>query len=428
MADERYVVLALATARATWFRDVARWATSGVAPLDFVKCLSPTEVTARLESGRQFSALLVDSGLPGLDRDLIELGNQRDCPVLVIGDHLTNWQELGAVAQLPTELTRAQLLDALATHAHLVGKVEAEPSTANVAAPVTPWRGQLVAVTGARGSGASTIAMALAQGLGSDVRHAGMVLLADLALDADLAMYHDAREVVPGLQELVDAHRSGRPGASELRGMTFDIVSRRYSLLLGLRRHRDWTVLRSRALEAAIDNTRSAFHVMVADIEPDLEGDAETGSTDVEDRNLVARTIARQADVVVVVGDPGLKGLHATGRVLRDLRSFGVEPERILAIMNRAPRQARARAEFARAFAALCGPTATSAPVPVPHRRGLEELHRDAGRFPDAIVEPVTGAVRSLLDRLPAFASEQPEPVAIAPGSLGTWADDEAAQ
>jgi hypothetical protein len=63
--------------------------------------------------------------------------------------------------------------------------------------------------------------MALAQGLANDDLHAGQVLLADLKLDADLAMLHDARDVVPGLQELVDAHRHGHPTGDEIRRLTF---------------------------------------------------------------------------------------------------------------------------------------------------------------------------------------------------------------
>ena len=47
--------------------------------------------------------------------------------------------------------------------------------------------------------------------LGADARHGGRVLLADLALRADQAMIHDAGELGPGIQELVDAHRLGHP-------------------------------------------------------------------------------------------------------------------------------------------------------------------------------------------------------------------------
>ena len=39
-ANDRYVVLGLAHVRSPWFREVSRWATSAVIPIDFVKCVS----------------------------------------------------------------------------------------------------------------------------------------------------------------------------------------------------------------------------------------------------------------------------------------------------------------------------------------------------------------------------------------------------
>ena len=85
MAD-RYVALGLARVRSPWFTDVARWATSGSLAMDFVKTVSIDEVRARLESGRPFSILLIDGGLPGIDRDLLELAAERGCAVVVVAD------------------------------------------------------------------------------------------------------------------------------------------------------------------------------------------------------------------------------------------------------------------------------------------------------------------------------------------------------
>ena len=52
MTRERYVALALAHVRSPWSTDVARWSTAGALPLELVKCLSVSEVRARLSSGR----------------------------------------------------------------------------------------------------------------------------------------------------------------------------------------------------------------------------------------------------------------------------------------------------------------------------------------------------------------------------------------
>src|SRR5205085_729703 len=112
------------------------------------------------------------------------------------------------------DLSRSGLLDALETHTVAIGRGDVLPAMNGPAAAPGPWRGRLIAVTGPGGTGASVAAIALAQGLGSDVRYGGLVLLADLALNADQAMLHDARDVVPGVQELVEAHRNGEPATS----------------------------------------------------------------------------------------------------------------------------------------------------------------------------------------------------------------------
>jgi hypothetical protein len=423
VADDRYIVLGLAHPRAEWFTEVARWATSGAAPVEFVKCVSATEAAVRLDSARQFSAALFDAGTTGVDRDLVDLAQRRGCPVIVVGER--DRSGLGATASLPAAFDRAALLDALATHARLVHRAEA--IEVGVLGPVaeTPWRGKLVGVVGSGGVGTSTVAMALAQGLADDVRDAGLVLLADFALRGDLTMFHDVGDVVPGVQELVEAHRVHRPGPADVRSSTFEIVARRYHLVLGLRRHHDWTALRARAFESALDNLRATFHIVVADLDGDVEGDLETGSTDVEDRNLMARTVANRADVLVCVGAPGLKGTFGLHRLVADLQGLGVDAARLLPVLNRAPRSARARAEHSRAFAEIAGPLGLSGPLPLPERRDLEHLHRTAGRMPEALCAPIARAARAMFDRLPSHEAADLAPVPVAPGSLGTWAEED---
>ena len=344
MRGERYVALGLAHARSAWFSELARWSTSAVIPVEFVKCVTLEEVRARLASGRAFSALLVDGGLPGVDRDLIDEARSSGCAVIVIDDDRVrrDWLALGASAILPPELNRSGLLDVLEAHSVAIGRGDVLPPIDSGTVASGSWRGRLIAVTGAGGTGASTAAIALAQGLGNDVRYGGLVLLADFALDADQAMLHDAGDVVPGVQELVEAHRNGEPATGEIRSLAFSAPDRNYQLLLGLRRHRDWVAVRPRAFDAALDGVRRAYKAVVADIDPDVEGEKQCGSTDVEERNLFARTISAVADVVVVVGLPGAKGMHRLVRLVDALVEHHVEPDRILPVINRAPRNPRA--------------------------------------------------------------------------------------
>jgi hypothetical protein len=433
---ERFVVLGLAHTRSPWFAEVGRWATAAALPVEFVKCVSAEELRARLGSGRAFSAALLDASLPGVDRDLVDLARSTGCPVLLVDDGRTgrDWLELGAAAVLDAGFGRGDLFDALRGHAQPIARGELG-SAVPVPSGGAGWQGHLVAVTGVPGAGTSTVAAALAQGLGDDPRHAGVTLLADLALHAHQAVLHDAGDVVPGLPELVDAHRFGQPSIDDVRSLTFDVADRGYQLLLGLRRHRDWTAVRPRAAAAALASLRRSYRVVVADVDADLEGDDDVGSTDVEDRNTLARTAISTASAVLVVGEPGVTRMHALVRRVEHLLEHGVDPTRLVVVLNHSPRSPRARAELTRALASLLGEVGggdqLGSPLHLPERRGLDDLVRDARRLPSSLAGPVTAVTTSLLDldasggRRVVGTDLEPAPVPVAAGSLGTWSDPE---
>jgi MinD-like ATPase involved in chromosome partitioning or flagellar assembly len=427
MRAERFVVLGLAHVGSPWFRDLARWSTASVLPVEFVKTVSVEEVRARLRSGRAFSALLVDDGVPGADRDLLDEARAQGCAVIVVGDRGSpRWQDLQVSAILPDGFDPATLLDVLGQVATPVGKVAPVELPSTLVGSPSAWRGRLVVVTGSGGTGRSTLAIALAQGLAADPRFADVVCLADLALDAEQGMLHDVPDVVPGVLELADAHRTGIPSVEQVRATTWGIAERGYSLLLGLRRHRDWTALRPRSFEAALESLRRAFRVVVADVDADLEGEAACGSTDVEERNLMARSTLTAADAVVIVGRPGMKGLHSLLRVTRDVVDHGVEPDRVVPLVNMAPRGPRARADVTRTFGALIGPSDEQVPSPVfvGERRRLDDLLRDGARIPEQMCASLARPVSGLLDRVEPPDDPASDPVAVVPGSLGSWAEE----
>lgn len=430
MADERYVVLGLAHARSPWFAEVAHWATSGAVPIEFVKCVGVEEVLARIDSGRPFSAALLDARLPAVDRDLLATLADANVAGIVVGSGREpgSWRSLGAAAHLPPDFDRAALVDTLADHGRLIGAVAELPPSRVRSTFDSVWRGPLVAVTGRSGAGASTVAGALAQRLASDPRYRGDVLLLDLVRRAHQAVLHDARDVVPGIQEIIEAHRSGRPSNDALRRLSFDVPNRRYRLVLGLRHPRDWVTVRSSAFQASLDALRRSARIVVADTDPDLEGEAESGSIDIEDRHLLGRSTARSADLVLVVATPNLTGIHGLVGHLEELRAAGIRGDRLLVVVNRAPRAARARAELTRTIASLTAagdrPDPHLGPVFVPERRGLDAIHRDVAPFPAVVADPLGRAVLAVLDRLPsrtAAPATEPEPVPVTPGSLGHW-------
>ena len=425
MAGARLVVIGLAPARAQWFRSVAQWANSASIPVEFVKCVSVVELRAHLSSGRAFSALLVDGGLPGLDRDLLEEARHQRCAVVVVDDLRVSrdWRALGADDVVNPLFERGQLVEVLTLHSSMITRGDTLPDLAPEA-PAPGWRAGVAMVCGPGGTGASTAAIALAQGLADDVRYAGMVLLADLALHAEQAMLHDARDVVPGVQELVELHRTGRPTIEEARRLTFAVEARNYQLLLGLRRARNWSSIRTRAFQAAFDTLCRGWRVVVCDTDADLEGEDLGGSIDVEERHLMARTAAGLADVAFVVGLPGMKGAHALVRVLTELLDHGTPPERVVPVLNRAPKSQRARAEVASLLRTLLagspGAPAVPSPIFLPDRR-VDEVLRDGARLPAALTAPLVGAFAAVSTRTrgPRPPAGGPEPVR--PGSLGSW-------
>jgi hypothetical protein len=428
MAAERFVVLGLAPARSAWFRTVGVWANSGALPAEFVRCISAEEVRARLGSGRPFSALVADAGLPAVDRDLVAAARSAGCAVLVVDDGRAtrDWLELGAARVLPPSFGREELVAALASCAHPVRRGEADASDLLTRPAPVAWRGSVAALTGAGGTGVSTTAIALSQALADDVRHGGMVLLADLRLHAEQAVLHDAGDVLPCVQELVEAHRSGQPTADEVRSLAFAVPERRYSVLLGLRRARHWPAIRPQAFEAAFDSLRRAWGVVVCDIDADFEGEDDAGSIDIEERNIMARTAAAQADVVFAVGLPELKGVHSLVRVLEELIAFGTDAARIVPVINRAPRSARARAGLAAVLAELTGPFAGGRlmnPIHVPERGNVESDVHDGARLPAALGAPLAGAFKALLDR-PRLDPVSTEPEPVRPGTLGQWTEE----
>jgi MinD-like ATPase involved in chromosome partitioning or flagellar assembly len=427
VTSERYVVVGLAHVRSGWFTEVARWSTSGSVPVEFVKCVSLEELRARVRSGRPFSAALLDGRLPSVDRDLIASLRDLGVPSLVVRapGTATDWIQLGAAAVLTPELPRHDLIDALVEHARQIAPATRDLIDLTEHSLPSAWLGRVVAVTGRSGAGASTIAAALSQALSDDPRNGNDVVLADLARHAHQALLHDARDVVPGIQELVEAHRNGRPTAEQVRRLTYVVPTRGYRLVLGLRRSSDWVTIRSRAFSAALEGLRSACRLVVADVDADLEGEAATGSADIEDRNLMALTVTAMADVVVVVAQPTTTGLHGLAVQIDELRSHGVPGGRILVVLNRAPRGARARAELTRAVAELTGAGEVddphAGPVFVPERRSVDHVHRDLVRFPSSIATPPKVGVTAVLDRHGPRLTSDHGPELIAPGSIGHW-------
>jgi hypothetical protein len=146
--------------------------------------------------------------------------------------------------------------------------------------------------------------------------------------------------------------------------------------------------------ETALAGLRSAFDLVIADVTGDLEGEDDTGSLDVEERNHMARHTLSLADVVVAVGNPGPTGRRSLDYLVEGLSQLGVDPDRLVTVINRTSVTDRPGA------------------IALPHLRPNESAADWAG--------PSSRIVAGLLDRLPVGVAE-PALVPVVPGSIGHW-------
>ena len=433
---DRFVILGVAPVRREWFGRVSRWANEAALPIEFIKCISVGEVISRLESGRPFSAVLIDASANGVDRDLFDLANSVGASPIIIDHGLVDrdWGELGTKAVLSETFGRGDLSSALEEHAMPIGRGDRLTAPAE-STDATVETGHVVAVTGSGGMGTSTVAMAVTQGLAEKGERAP-VALADMALRASQAMLHDTRDVVPGLLEFVESHRLGIPDEAEAISSIHSFPERGYDLLLGLRHERDWSSIPPRALSASWSTLMSRYRTTVCDVTADFAGLNETGSADIEDRNRLARMAARQADLILVVGQPGAWGIHHLLRTVLSLTEIDVDPSRIVPVVNRAPRNPRARSEVTAAVAELlaarlAGAEQVKPPIFVPHRKTLDATVNTGEPLPGQITAPLASTVHGLLKladplmnvKVPHDLAGLAEPVAVVPGSLGSWSE-----
>lgn len=412
---ERHVVLGLARSRTPWFGELARWAATAVAPIEFVKTLTSEEARAVLGAGRPVSIVLVDAELPRLDRTVVSTASELDVPTVLVGRHGSrDWQSLGCTARLDPDFERDELVELLD---RIARRVPSEPgrTSRRVDLGTTPDPGRLIGVAGCGGSGSTTLAMALAQAFADDGRD---TVLVDGCRRADLAMYHDVGDVIPGLPELVALHRGDDADPEEIRALEFD-SGRGYRLILGLRRPGDWAGMRAASVTAAIDGLRRTHDVVVLDVDTDLDTEADTGSTDVEDRHAVALAVARHADVVVAVGTTDLRGTLGLTHLAHDLTRAGTDPTRIVSVVNRAPRSTLSRTRTARAIRSLDGSDTASVAFVRAHR-GLDAIHGSVDRLPRSMGGPVLAAVTDAFDRPREQKPVTPRRVRI--GELGATA------
>ncbi len=403
----RYVLIALARSRVPWLERIVQITNSGALPAEIRKAVGVVDLIGQIGTGRPASAVVLDAGAPGVDRDLIFRIQTFDTSVFVVVDPSVphDWRTLGADATLSPDFDAHDLLDALirsSTTVANVGQLTAEPDRDRTDEPA-PWDAPLIAVLGAGGTGTSTIAMATAQGLADGSGHsANQTALLDLCLSGEQVMLHDADPSSAGLLELVDRCRLGMPSPESVREHLIPVHKRGYDLLPGLRRRRLWTQLRTSSTATTLTAVRRSYELVVADLDPDLEGEQESGSVDIEDRNQLTRLAVAQATVTLIVGHASMKGLHSMTRIIRDVVEYGNDPSTIQPVFNHAPTSARAKAGYTAALAELTdGLGLSSSSIFVP-TKDIDDRLRALVPFPASVVDPLAGALSARLSQRPA--------------------------
>ena len=420
----RYAVLGLVSTAASWPRRVDAWATSGAVPATITFCPSVEHLHARLRAGRQAAALL-DGDLPMVDRALLSAVSAAGAAAVVVEGtrRRRDWGQLGATAVLPSSFDERQLMAAITPR-----QAQAQAPSAHLPARSVRQHAPLVAVTGPGGTGASVTAIALAQGLAATWPRP---LLVDSCLHAEQAMLHNAHGAHPGLADMVELHTGGQPSVRQIRQLTIGVVERGYHLLVGLRRARHWSSLRPASLQVTLQSLLGAFDIVVADVDAEVDGEAQTGSVEIEERNGLARTVLARSELILVVGQPTMKGVYALVRTLIDLLEFGIAPQRLLPVINQASGAATMRSELSRAVRQLVGDAAGGSAVSpalflpeVP----LEGALRDRDALPAALPRALATAVDALLQRhgAPPPQPREAAPQQITPGAIGHWAGERA--
>ncbi len=355
-------------------------------------------------TGRRFSAVLVRGG----DAHLAEAARRATIPVVSVGRAWPPAALAEAIEAVAAPLVQADQPPALGPAPGPASYPEGGRS-----------EGRLVAVCGPGGTGASTVAAQLAAALAAapavGSRATGnLVLLADLARRADQAFLHRVEEAPAGLLALIQAGRYRPLMGPDIQRATVGVAGARagagagsgagagagFRLLPGLRRPRHWTAVTPSAFDQVLSCLLELFDLVVADITGDLEGEADGGSIDVEERNHPARACAGAADVVVVVGRWGANGARRLTQLVNELLDLGVEPARIQPVVTRSDGYGRWRQPQS-AGPRMCGLPA--APVAL---------------SPGTPGAAVAAVVAARLDRI-ARPERGPALVPVRPGSLG---------
>ncbi|WP_419923323.1 hypothetical protein [Candidatus Poriferisodalis sp.] len=385
------LVLGLATMQSEWPRRVVDWTTSGSLRADFAQCISPAELVNRVRSTSRHTALLIDEAAGDPTPEVLTVLRERECLFIIVGENgLPQWAEPGTLRLRPDfglhELSRG-LGARFASPEHdraATNKIESHHDR-------EPSAGALVAVCGRPGSGVSTTAIALAQGLANCDRSRRGVLLADLSWRADQALLHDAAAERPSIADLFDAATSRELQPEDLGSVTFSVPQRGYDVLLGPAGGLDRSGIEVPSVQRALSAMRAGYAVTVLDLDDDFadpanrRGQGRLGAIDLD--------AVTAADAIVIVGVPSLTGLGGLLHGMHELSGCGVPPSRVRPVLARIPGRRRLVGHARAIDSRRASEAFLSGAIRSHERPELDDIHGNASAMPQQFVDTLMAAI-----------------------------------
>jgi hypothetical protein len=151
-----------------------------------------------------------------------------------------------------------------------------------------------------------------------------------------------------------------------------------------------WNALTADAADRAMSWLCRSFNYSIFACEANLLGRRETGSLDIEERNLISRTLAQYADLVCVAVQPDAIGVKRWMNQLETLKSLRSEAQPIVTIVVERQRSPIARAQLVRTLNEL---------APRPSTYGFMDSCALGRRNSQRIAGIVSGTLRDTWER-----------------------------
>ena len=426
--QEKPLLTALVKGSHQWVRDLNRWANGSVIDQDFAVVLSVDELVSVARATRRRLIVMVDSEYHSVIPRLSQASEELDVQTVVVRstprtpidvpsgvttiDYPFTPDELGV---LTSTLQAQNILDPYSGAEQPRLRQLDAPNASPKVSPTTTVGSRLIGVLGVGGSGASTIAMALAQTLAENHK----VVLVDLCAQADLSMYHDLDRALGGLADLMAAARKATPKTSQIRRYCIPTMGRGYFLLPGIRRQEETSIWREKHLDDLFGALLSEFDFVVCDLDGSYRSANTRAAIGEPSTTLGTEVALSRADAIVLTVGGDLRGIHGGLRIYQRLLGDSTANTPMALCVNRIPRKPMARsahgdfnlakltsdiaASAERGVASEIPLASGSQPKPeilmIREERGLDRIHEAVRPLPRGLGTPLARWCEGLVSK-----------------------------